>query len=248
MSQSTIRKLILFNLLLLVGNVGVFSNAFLKIQLFGSSLQETLIGGGVILVSAVLFFVVNMRLINGQAPKINPAKTVEKITDLDSCDETIARLGYDGLFAEQLRTVLDQIDKIKKKRELIRENLLLKFTEQELSYSKFTGIVDQAEKVMVVNIRSMLSRIAAFDEEEYNQIKRGKSTLRQSIATQKMDIYNGYIDFVSRSVDGNEEILLRLDRLLFEIANLNSLDVGELEKMEAIRELDTLIRDSKWYK
>jgi len=248
MSRTTIKKLLAFNLCIIIVNVAVFSNAFLKLRIFSGSLLETLIGAAVILCSVFLFLFVNMRLINARAPKIDPALTVKKITDLDSCKSTIAQLDYTGTFSDKLEEVLEQIQKMQKKKGLIKDILLQKFSDNEMSYGKFTVTVDSAEKAMCDNIKSILNKISAFDEEEYNEIKHGKSSLRQSIATEKMSIYNEYIDFVAQAVDGNEEILLRLDKLLLEISKFNTISSSELENMVAMRELDDLIRDTKWYR
>jgi hypothetical protein len=246
--RSTIIKLVIFNIALFIVNIAVFSNAFLKVRLFGDSLLETLIGIAVILCSVFLFIFINMRLIWGRPAKIDPTQTVDKITDLDSCHNTIVHLNYSGTFSAKLDEVLEQIQKMQKKKGLIKDILLQKFSDTEMSYGKFAGNVDSAEKIMCVNIKSMLNKICAFDEEEYNEIKNGKSDLRQSIAVQKMEIYNEYIDFVNQAVDGNDEILLRLDKLLLEISKFNTLNAGELENMEAMHALDDLIRDTKWYK
>ncbi len=248
MRRHVVIKLIAFNLALILVNIAVFSNAFFKVQVFGGSILETLIGLVVIIGSVFLFIYVNYRIIKGRAPKIDPTLTADKITDLNSCRDTINRLKYSGTFSAKLEEVSEQISKMEKKKDLIKDILLQKFSDTEMSYGKFTGVVDSAEKVMCLNIKSMLNKICAFDEEEYNEIKTGKSELDKNIAAQKMGIYNEYIDYVNRSVVGNEEILLRLDKLLLEISKFNSLSNGELETMEALQELDNLIRDTKWYK
>lgn len=247
-NRKTIIKLLIFNAALFLINIAVFSNAFLKVSIFGESILETIIGLIVIVGSVFLFIFINLRIIKGPTPKIDPTVTVEKITDLDSCRSTISHLKYSGTFAAKLDEVLEQIEKMQKKKGLISDILRQKFADTEMSYGKFLGIVESAEKIMCVNIKSMLNKICAFDEEEYNEIKNNKSQLNQSIATQKMEIYNEYIDFVNQAVVGNEEILLRLDKLLLEISKFNSLSAGELENMEAMHELDDLIRDTKWYK
>ncbi len=247
-SRAAIRKLILFNVIIFAVNIVVFSNAFLKVRLFADSALETIVGMAVIIGSVLFFIVINYRLISPKAKALDPEATVDKITDLESCAQTIARLDYAGTFSEKLSDVSAQIKKAQKKGDLINDILLQKFSATELSYGKFTGVVQGAEKILVANIKSMLNKICAFDDEEYNEILRGKSSLSPSIAKQKMDIYKEYIDYVDQAVYGNEEILLRLDKLLLEISKFNSLSMDELESMPALGELDTLIRDSKWYK
>lgn len=248
MSRTSIKKLIIYNGIILAVNIVLFSNAFLKVRIFGDSTLETIIGIAVILGSVFFFFYINLRLFGPRSPKIDPARTLDKLSSLESCHDTIVHLDYSGTFSPKLKDVLEQIQKMQKKKALIKDILLQKFSDGEMSYDKFFSSVTSAEQIMVLNIKSMLNKICAFDDEEYTEIKEGRSSLRQSIATQKMDIYNEYIEFVDLAVEGNEEILLRLDKLLLEISNFNSVSISELESMPALRELDTLIQDSKWYR
>ena len=50
------------------------------------------------------------------------------------------------------------------------------------------------------------------------------------------------------SIEDNEEILLKLDKFLFELSKFNSLEDGELENMSAIKDVDELINKIKFYK
>lgn len=248
MNKGSITKLLLFNAALLAVNVVVFSNAFLKIRLFNGTAIESAIGITVAVMSVVLFFYVNLLIINAPSKKIDPKLTIAKINSLESCYVTIERMGYSGTFSQKMSEILEQIQKMQKKKELIKDILLQKFSDTEMSYQKFKAIVDSTENIMCLNIKSIINRICAFDEEEYNEIVKGKSRLHANIAEQKIEIYKQYIDFVEKAVEDNDEILLRLDKLLLEISKFNSIDAGELENMVAMKELDSLITDTKWYK
>ena len=61
-------------------------------------------------------------------------------------------------------------------------------------------------------------------------------------------MYEEYITFVKDSVEDNEEILLKLDKVLLELSKFNSLDDGELENMNAMNEVDELISKINLYK
>jgi uncharacterized protein Yka (UPF0111/DUF47 family) len=248
LNKRTIIKLLLFNAVLLAVNVVIFSNAFLKIRMFNGSALESAIGLTVIIISIALFFYVNLQIINAPLKKIDPKLTIDKINSLESCFDTINRMGYSGTFSVKMSEMLEQIQKMQKKKDLIKDILLQKFTDTEMSYQKFKGIVDSSEGVMCLNIKSIINRIYAFDEEEYNELVKGKSRLNKNIADQKIEIFKQYIDYVEKAVEDNDEILLKLDKLLLEISKFNSIDAGELENMEAMKELDSLITDTKWYK
>jgi hypothetical protein len=101
-----------------------------------------------------------------------------------------------------------------------------------------------------MNIRSILNKLNAFDEDEYISVSRdnGKREFSNEILQTKLDIYNEYISFVRNAVDDNEEILLKLDRLLLEISKFNSMEDGEIENMSAMKEIDELINKTKLYK
>lgn len=247
-NKGTLPKLIACNAALLAVNVVVFSNLFFKVRLLGGGALEAAAGWTVLIMSVVVFFYGNLRILNAPVKRPDPKDTVDKITGLESCGEALERMGRAGTFAAKIEEMQGQVEQMGKKQELIRDILLQKFSDTEMSYQKFQTTVNSAEGVLCLNVRSVLNRIYAFDEEEYTALARGKSRLKPAIAAQKMDIYKQYIDFVDQAVEDNDEILLRLDRLLLEISKFNSIDVGELERMPAMKELDSLITDTKWYR
>lgn len=248
LTRKNLTKLLLFNSALLILNVVVFSNAFLKVQIMGGSTFETAIGLAVIFISVALFIVINLQMINQPSGRINPMLTLEKITNLDSCFTVLTNMDYAGSFTGKIAEIKQQIQQMKKKITLIKEILLQKFSASEISYQKFRGTLDSAETIMCANIRSIINKISAFDDEEYNQLAKGRSRLKPEIARQKLEIYQQYIDYVNLAVEDNDEILLRLDKLLLEISRFNSIDSGELENMQAVKDLDSLISDTRWYR
>ncbi len=248
MSKGAVTRLILFNGILIAVNVALFSKAFLGLSMTGGGALESAAGIAVIVVSVVLFFYVNLQIINAPAKKIDPKTVLDKLGSLESCHEALGRIGYAGTFSVKIGEIREQIENMQRKKELIHDILLQKFNDTEMSYQKFKAVVESAEKVMVVNIRSIINRIYAFDEVEYDALVRGKSRLSKSITEQKLAIYREYIDYVGKAVEDNDEILLRLDKLLFEISKFNSIEEGELESMQALQELDRLITDTKWYR
>ena len=65
---------------------------------------------------------------------------------------------------------------------------------------------------------------------------------------EKIRVYNEYINFVKAAAEDNEQILLKLDKLLLEISGLNSIESGQLEQMAGMIEIDNLIKQAKYYK
>ena len=72
-------------------------------------------------------------------------------------------------------------------------------------------------------IRSIINKLNAFDEEDYNFIKkqRNAGAFSEEIMEEKFKVYNEYIRFVKEATEDNEQILLKLDKLLLEISGLD---------------------------
>ena len=125
--------------------------------------------------------------------------------------------------------------------------LLQKFSEDEITYKKFNDVLNEVQNVIYINMKSILNKISAFDEDEYINIINNKEK-QQTISQEKLEIYNKYIDFVNESTNINEEILLKLDKMILEISKYNTIDGGDIKKMPVIMEMDELIKNAKLYK
>jgi hypothetical protein len=64
----------------------------------------------------------------------------------------------------------------------------------------------------------------------------------------KLSVYNEYITFVKSATEDNEQILLKLDKLLLEISKFDSLESGEIEDLAGMQEIDALIKQTKYYR
>ena len=63
-----------------------------------------------------------------------------------------------------------------------------------------------------------------------------------------MERYNEYINMVKDATQTNEYILLKLDKMLFEVSQYNSLGNDEIKELPALAEMDQLIKNAKLYK
>ncbi|MNI88070.1 hypothetical protein D3C73_1453300 [compost metagenome] len=61
-------------------------------------------------------------------------------------------------------------------------------------------------------------------------------------------MYSEYLTFIKSSLATNEEIMLKLDKLLLEISRLDSFEPGDIENMPCMQEIDSLIKQTKLYK
>ena len=172
----------------------------------------------------------------------------QNINSLDDCVEVFEVAIQNGdVFDEDILKNLEQLKRFKRKKNTIKEILLQKFSIQELTYQKFNSVLDDVENIMYLNMRSILNKIAAFDIEEYEALQK-RGFPKSEVSEEKMKIYQEYLNFVKNATATNEDILLKLDKMLFEISKYNSLEDGEVKELPAIVEMDELIKNAKLYK
>ncbi len=245
MRKDKIIKLCALNGSIILINIILFSNAFLQIDIFGGSIFSMAFGITAIFMSIVVF-------IYGNSSILFKKEVLLRQTDIKGLDDCITSIHQNmdkKTFTDSLESILEQINRFKKKKYAIQDILLQKFSETEMSYINFKNVLDEVEKVIYLNIRSILNRISAFDDYEYTQIRKGEVKKRSSRHTDsKLAIYNEYIEFVDQGMEMNEQIILKLDKLLLEISKFNSFEDDEIENMDAMQEIDELINNVKWYR
>lgn len=173
---------------------------------------------------------------------------LQGVHSIDDCVAVFKEAMHNGdAFDESIQQNIEQIKRFRRKSATIQDILLQKFSQSEMSYQKFHSVLQEVERVIYLNMRSILNKISAFDIDEYETMqKRGVPS--DEHAQEKMNIYNEYIAYVNDATKTNEEILLKLDRLLLEISRYNSLEDGDIQKLPAMIEMDDLIRNANLYK
>lgn len=153
-------------------------------------------------------------------------------------------------FIKETTRLLNQIEKLQKKKEVIHDILRQRFNTTEMTYAKFNNTLVEIENIFYLNIKSILNKLNVFDQEEYNQLQKeiGMKNVKREFIEAKLNIYGQYITFIKGAVEDNDQILIKLDELLLELSKLNSLEDGELEEMNAMKELDALISKTKLYR
>lgn len=244
MQKNQIIKLTVLNVAIALVNIILFSEGLVALR-FGASAFSTALVIAVVFTSVGIFAVGNYTLMTNK-PKAITTK------DIETADDCVLALQNSRVrtFEKETETILLQTDRFTKKKITIVDILLQKFNETEMSYVKFEGAVNEVEKVFYLNIKSILNRLNAFDEADYMLMSKpaAKKKFSASFIESKLGIYQEYIDFVKEAVEDNEEILLKLDKLLLEISKFNSLEDGEVENMDAMKEIDELINKTKYYK
>ncbi len=241
--KSKVIKILGLNIGIAVVDTILFSPGLLGIKIIGASAFETAFGATAALMSIVIFGYGNYNLL------IEKEKTIQigEIKTADDCIEALNQNYDKKIFEKDIDTILEQIEMFQKKREAIKEALLQKFDSTEMSYSKFDGVISDIENVFYINIKSIINKLNAFDERDYNRIRKDEKTFSDEIIQTKMRIYSEYITFVKEAIEDNEQIILKLDKILLELSRFFSIENGKIEEMSAMKEIDDLINKIKLY-
>ena len=245
MNKDMLIRLLALNLGIAAANIAVFSSGLLAVDLFGSALEKAF-GSAFLVLSGSGLVYGNYKLLS------EPEKAIPigaKSTKEDYVEALNEHRGLET-FERNIDLLLDQIERLQKKNKTIRDILLQIFNASEISYQKFDAVIAEVENIFFKNIRSIINKLNAFDEEDYNFIKkqRNSGAFSEEIMEEKFNVYNEYIRFVKEATEDNEQILLKLDKLLLEISGLNCIESGELEQMAGMIEIDNLIKQAKYYK
>jgi hypothetical protein len=246
MNKKKLIKLSGLNLGIAAANIITFSPKLIGLGLFGASALETALGTTFIFLSLA-------GLSYGNYELLTRSEKVAQTNKIWTVEDYIKALNiHRGLktFEKTVDLLLDQIERLQKKNKTIRDILLQIFSDSEMSYKKFDAVIAEVEKIFFMNIRSILNKLDAFDEEDYNFIrnKYEEGAISQKLHKEKVKVFNEYINFVKAATEDNEQILLKLDKLLLEISGLNSVESGQLEQMAGMIEIDNLIKQAKYYK
>jgi len=202
-----------------------FSDAFLGLS-FLSLFGLTVIG-----LSTAVFIVGNSVLMRVKSV----AGYITKAQSLEDCAVAFKEANCGGIYNAKC---LDQIKRFNKKYGAIKNMLLQKFDETEMSYSKFNGVMSEVKKVMFLSMKSVLNKIIALDSTGYDGSESGEEAR----------IYSEYINFIENAVLENEKIILRMDRMLLEVSNYNVLESQKVENLPSVVEMDELIKTVNLYR
>lgn len=246
MKVKRISSLLGLNIEIVMLNIIIFSPGLFNIKIDFINIFQTSIGITIIIMSFIIFIIGNYKILIKEDNEID----ISKLDDSEDYIEALKENSSKRVFSKDIDILLEQIERMDKKQEKIDDILLQKFTVNEMSYIKFKKTITEVRDVFYINIKSVINKINIFDEQEYEKIKKDikNGKLNGKIEEQKKDMFDEYIFFVKDSIEDNEEILLKLDKFLFELSKFNSLEDGELENMSAIKDVDELINKIKFYK
>lgn len=225
-------------------DVAVLSPGLLDVAI-GSSAISTAIGITLLAASALALLYGSYVWLFQSSASV-PVKLIEAQEDYG---EALRRYRRIKPLEHEVKLALEQLERMKKKTLTLDHVLKSRFDPSELSYQKFASAIREVEKLFYFNIRSVINRLGVIDEKELEQALNPKgSSLSGVLQQEKAEVYKEYLLFVRESLAANEEILLKLDKLLLEISRLDGLEPEQIEFMPCMQEIDLLIRHTKYYK
>ena len=239
MESKRLLKRIVVNLLLILINVVVFSGAFLGVEISMFNVIESIFGVSVIIFSILLFLFVNTGLLKKKKPSDAESHYLRHSAEESTLDVFYNEFkkqskNTSSIFEKNLADITKQIESFDKKKQAIDKILTEKFDANEMTYHKFKNTVEDVKTLFRSNIENVITKIKSFDEAD--------------IAVTQKDISQEYHSFIRKAAENNEEIILKLDKLILEILKLKDNIKEDVESMDAMKELTQLIESVKLYK
>jgi hypothetical protein len=237
-------KLLGLMLIVAVVNILVLSPGFIGVQI-GTSALSTATGITLLFASAWVL-VTGIYQLLFKKPVIIPVK---EIKTYEEYVENLSRYRHVKGIDSDISLVLEQMERMQKRKSTLIQVLKQRFEETEMSFKKFASVSQEVENLFYQNIRNILNILCVFDETEFDRvIHRKASGFSTELLQKKANVYNDYLSSMKSSLSNNEEILLKLDRLLLEISSLDNIEPGDIEQLSCMQELDVLIKQTKYYK
>ncbi|WP_232016277.1 hypothetical protein [Paenibacillus baekrokdamisoli] len=226
-------------------NIIVLSPGLLGVQIGGESAIETA-SGVTLLFSSLLTLLYGSYVLLLKSPVVTPLK------DLKSHEDYITALNhykYVKVLNKDISLALDQLDRMEKKMITLLDVLSQRFDRTELSFKKFITVINEVENLFYLNIRGMLNKLSVFGASDISVIASPQrhTQFSNKLLQEKTDLYKEYLAQVTGYLSANEEILLKLDKLLMEISQLGTTNYEDVEKMPCMKEIDSLIKQTKFY-
>lgn len=227
-------------------NIIVLSPGLLGVEIGGVSVFETALGVTLLIVSLLVVLYGSYILLFKPSAGI----LVKKINTHEDYRAALSQYRGIKVLKKDITLALDQLTRMEKKRNTMLDVLSQRFEPTELSFKKFNAVCDEVEKLFYLNIRGILNKLNVFDASEFTLFssRQKSSQFSDQLVQKKTVLYNEFLTHVAGYLGANEEILLKLDKLLLEISLLDSTVYTDVEEMPCMKEIDELIKQTKFYK
>lgn len=244
--MSRLMKLILLIAGIVLADVIALSPGLLGVDIGGDSILETAFGVTLLVMSPIVLLYGSYALL--LKPPIRA--TVRGLATQEDFIDALKQYKNIKALKPDIMQAIDQIERMEKKKLALFDLLGRKFDPGELSYRRFSNVIHEVDRLFYQYVRGIISRLNVFDAAEYDEFARAQrsSRLSNKLLQERTALYQEYLTYLSGSIGANEEILLKLDKLLIEMSRTGSTDYETIETMPGMKEIDTLIEQTKFYK
>lgn len=239
-------KLFVLIISIVLINIVILSPGLIGVEIGGGNALETTTGITLLIISTLVLAYGSYSLLY-KTPAVLPVKDIKTQEDYR---EGLLYYRDIKVLKKDIILAVDQLDRMGKKKETLLDVLDQRFDPSELSYKKFFSVITEVENLFQQNVRGMLNKINVFDASKLSDFndQQQSAIFSEKIMQQKSELYNEYLTYVKGYIGANEEILLKLDKLLLEISMLGNADYRDVEEMPCMKEIDALIKQTKYYK
>ncbi len=193
------------------------------------------------LVGVYVFFVLRYL----KAPKTEPvsAKEVKSLKDLE---KVLSEYTAGKHFGKIAQTVMEQLKRLQSSSTRVKKAVDKKFEANSLSWKKYYGIIDTAEKTAIDNIATTANRLTFFDEDEYDRLADYRNdNIPDDIQEKQIALYKENQCKIEEGIAVNENLILKLDSLALELSKIT--DDNEKETDSTLDEIEELTKQLKFY-
>ena len=237
------KRLLISLFIVIIGNIVAFSPGLIGISFGENSLMTAL--GVTIIIASIAILWLEVRYLFSYSPE--PPIDISKIDDHQDYLRSIEV--FDGIkeIKSEVALLRSHLTQIESRRSALYRVLAEKFSPSELTYARFDGIYREVEKLFYVNIKAILNKLKLLYSQK-SGLNIDPRIVSPEIIKERERLRAEYIASVREYLQVNEEILLKLDQLLLEIAKLGVVDLDEIDRLTCLREIDNLIKHTKYYK
>lgn len=232
MSKRQIEKLLMLNVPIIIINILIFSEGFFGLSMNGTTLEQSVIITDLI-VSIGLVIYGNCRIFFHDVSMSQiDTKILKRSSDWINLLESYTNKGETSKFAIQ---AIDQIKDLDQRIKVLNSTLNQYFSEGEMTFNEFSSAIDNAKNMVYKNIEKIVNRINFLNSGAGSKVKNEKLKGMQSEV----------LDYIKGLIDINNEILLELYHLNYELCKLDSKD--EIENADVLSNLRKLTSSVELY-
>lgn len=184
-----------------------------------------------------IFYRVNSELVLGEKHEY-----VESVSNMKDAERVMKSYISGKYFGKTAETVLNQLYRIQKSTSRLDMMLDKKFETSSLSWQRYHGVIEDAEKTINQTICLMANRMLLFDEEEYKQLLHFKEDrIPDDIQEERLKLYRENLEKIESAITVNERILLQFDKLT------SGLTLQENRNDELLEKIQKLTEEIKYY-